>query len=242
MRKKHSKPILNRAQNSTFWALISKQAPNHAYRALKLDVPRFEGSDPNGWLFYVEAFFDYHGTPDDLRLQIVSFHLEERATAWFQWASRNNLLASWPEFVTTVRHRFGPSIYADFEGNLSKLTQNGSVSDFQDAFEDLMNKVIGIYEPLLISFFTTGLKPAIRRELPFNQPSSLMEAFALARAYEARKEDGWTSGFFGPHKPQTSPTHTTNPTQLLTSQRPFSSMGKKNPPIQILSPPFPKSI
>ena len=92
-----------------------------------------------------------------------------------------------------------------------------------------MNKVIEIYEPLLISFFITGLKPAIRRELLFNRPSSLMEAFALARAYEARKEDGWTSGFFGPRKSQPNPVHTTNPTQLPTSQRPFSSTEKKTP-------------
>ena len=194
-----------------------KFAPNQAFHAFKLEVPRFDGYDPNGWLFRVEAFFDYHITPDDLRLQIVSFHLEGRATAWFQWASRNNLLSSWSEFVTAVRLRFGPAIFEDFEGNLSKLTQNGSVSDFQTAFEDLVNKVTEIYEPLLISFFITRLKLAIRRELLFNRPSSLMEAFALARAYEARKEDGWTSGFFGPRKSQPSPVHTTNPTQLPTS-------------------------
>ena len=61
-----------------------KSAPNQAFRAFKLEVPRFDGSDPNGWLFRVEAFFDYHDTPDDLRLQIVSLHLEGRAAAWFQ--------------------------------------------------------------------------------------------------------------------------------------------------------------
>ena len=89
-----------------------------------------------------------------------------------------------------MRHHFGPAIYEDVEGNLSKLTQNGLVFDFQAAFEDLMNKVARISEPLLISFFITGLKPAIRRELLFNRASSLMEAFALAKAYEAHKEDG----------------------------------------------------
>ena len=146
----------------------NKHAPNHVYCALKLNVPRFDGSGPNGWLFRVEAFFDYHGTLDDLRIQIVSFHLEGRAATWFHWASRNNLLASCPEFVTTVRHRFGPAIYEDFEGNLSKLTQNGLVSDFQAVFEDLMNKVTRISEPLLISFFIIGLKPVIFRDLLFN--------------------------------------------------------------------------
>ena len=56
-----------------------------------------------------------------------------------------------------------------------------------------------------------------------------MEAFALARAYEVRKEDDWTSGFFGPRRSQPSPAHPTNPTQLPTSQRPFSSTDKKPP-------------
>lgn len=48
-----------------------------------------------------------------------------------------------------------------------------------------MNKVTGISEPLLISFFITVLKSEIRRELLFSRPSSMMEAFALARAYES---------------------------------------------------------
>ena len=96
--------------------------------------------------------------------------MEGHAAAWFQWASRNSLLSSWSEFVNVVRHRFGLAIYEDFEGNLSKLTQIGSVFDFQAAFEDLLNKVTGISELLLISFFITGLKPIIRRELLFNHP------------------------------------------------------------------------
>ena len=83
---------------------------------------------------------------------------------------------------------------------------------FQATFEDLMNKVTGISEPLLISFFITGLKPTIRHELLVNRPSTLVEAFALARAYEARREDGWTCGFIGPQKPQPSPSYTTAPT------------------------------
>ncbi|RVX04915.1 Retrovirus-related Pol polyprotein from transposon 297 [Vitis vinifera] len=55
--------------------------------------------------------------------------------------------------------------------------------------KDLMNKFTGISESLLISFFITGLKSDIRRELLSQRPSTLMEAFALARAYETRCEE-----------------------------------------------------
>lgn len=52
-----------------------------------------------------------------------------------------------------------------------------------------MNKVNDISETLLISFFITGLKRSLHWELQFHRPASLMEAFAMARAYEARQDD-----------------------------------------------------
>lgn len=149
-------------------------------RSMKMEVPKFDGLDPAGWVFRVEEFFDFHGTPDHLRLRIASFHMEGRAAAWYQWMKANQLLTTWKEFLLNLKHRFGASLYEDPQGNLSKLTQTSTVAEFQSAFEDLMNRVTGISEPLLISFFITGLKPDIRRELLFSRPSSLMEAFALA--------------------------------------------------------------
>ncbi|KAH9646382.1 hypothetical protein KPL70_024860 [Citrus sinensis] len=133
--------------------------------------------------------FDFHGTSEALRLRIVSFHLEGRASAWYQWMKANDLLTSWKDFLQNLKFRFGASLYEDHQGNLSKLTQKSSVAEFQTKFENLMNKVTGISEPLLISFFITGLRVDIRRELLLSRPSSLMEAFALARMFEARGDE-----------------------------------------------------
>ncbi|KAL9457232.1 hypothetical protein AB3S75_006303 [Citrus x aurantiifolia] len=115
--------------------------------------------------------------------------MEGRATAWYQWVKNNHLLTTWQEFLVNLRYRFGASLYEDPQGDLSKLSQTTTVADFQSAFEDLMNKVTGISETLLISFFITSLKPNIRWELLFSRPSSLMETFALARAFEAKYDE-----------------------------------------------------
>jgi hypothetical protein len=32
---------------------------------MKLDIPRFTGSDAMGWIFKINKFFDYHHTPED---------------------------------------------------------------------------------------------------------------------------------------------------------------------------------
>ena len=48
---------------------------------LKLDVPRFDGSDPSGWVFKISRFFEYHGVPDSERLTVASFYMEGPALA-----------------------------------------------------------------------------------------------------------------------------------------------------------------
>jgi len=50
---------------------------------LKLDVSRFDGTDPLGWIFKINQFFEYHGTPEYDRLTIASFYMEGRVLAWF---------------------------------------------------------------------------------------------------------------------------------------------------------------
>ena len=48
---------------------------------MKLDVPRFDGTDPLGWIFKINQFFEYHGTPKHDQLTIASFYMEGRALA-----------------------------------------------------------------------------------------------------------------------------------------------------------------
>jgi hypothetical protein len=38
-----------------------------------------------GWIFKINQFFDYHLTPDEQRLRIASFYMDEDALPWFQW-------------------------------------------------------------------------------------------------------------------------------------------------------------
>lgn len=62
------------------------------------------------------------------------------------------------------------------------------MAEFQSEFEQLMNRVTGISEDLLISLFVGGLKSTLKRDL-MNKPRSLTEAFELAREHEDRLEE-----------------------------------------------------
>jgi len=53
-------------------------------RFLKLDVPRFNGTDAPGWIFKITQFFLYHETPEEERIIIALFYLDGPTLAWYQ--------------------------------------------------------------------------------------------------------------------------------------------------------------
>ncbi|KAL4179995.1 hypothetical protein AMTRI_Chr13g122980 [Amborella trichopoda] len=48
-------------------------------QTIRLDFPRFDGSNPAGWIYMAEQLFSYHQTRIEQRLMNASFHLEENA-------------------------------------------------------------------------------------------------------------------------------------------------------------------
>ncbi|GKC14604.1 hypothetical protein Tco_1011386 [Tanacetum coccineum] len=77
----------------------------------------------------------------------------------------------------------------DAKDALSKLLQMGTVEDYQREFEKLMNKVTNIPDSLLISFYISGLKLHLQRELLASKPLTLGYVFLLACMIEACLED-----------------------------------------------------
>nr|GEV36789.1 reverse transcriptase [Tanacetum cinerariifolium] len=77
----------------------------------------------------------------------------------------------------------------DVEYALSKLLPIGTVSEYENEFEILINRVTGISQSLLKSLYIFGLKLELQRELLRTRPTALAEAFCLARITEARYED-----------------------------------------------------
>ena len=179
------------ANNQAPLAFVNSAAmatANTTYR-LKLEVPRFNGTDPEGWIFKVTQFFEYHATPEHDRLTIASFYMEGPALAWFQWMYRSGQLSSWSAFLHAIHARFSSSAYEDPTGVLCKLTQQTTVSPFLSEFETLANRVIGLPTPFILSCFISGLNPAIRRDIQVMQLHSLAQAISFARLHEEKLLD-----------------------------------------------------
>ncbi|MCH79495.1 hypothetical protein A2U01_0000245, partial [Trifolium medium] len=156
---------------------------------LKLEVPRFQGNDPHGWIFKISQFFEYHQTPEEERITVASFYLDGPALGWYQWLYRNGQIVSWHQFLHALELRFAPTAYDDPRGKLFKLQQSTSVANYLNEFETLANRIVGLSPPDLLSCFISGLKPEIRREVLAHQPRDLSQAAGLARLHEEKLQD-----------------------------------------------------
>ncbi|GKA58495.1 hypothetical protein Tco_0757683 [Tanacetum coccineum] len=77
----------------------------------------------------------------------------------------------------------------DAEDTLCNLLQIGRVAKYQNEFEMLINRVTGISESLLKTFYISGLKPPLQCALLRSNTTTLGEAFSLTRATKARFND-----------------------------------------------------
>nr|KYP46439.1 Transposon Ty3-I Gag-Pol polyprotein [Cajanus cajan] len=210
-------------QHSSTESASSNNGHNQPFqvRSVKLDFPRFDGSEVLQWIFKAEQFFSYYRTPDDQRLLIASIHLDKDVVPWYQMMIREHPFHSWIAFTRALEMEFGPSPYEGPRSQLFKLTQTNSVQAYYVQFTALANRVQGVTQEALLDCFVGGLKPDIRRDVIAQSPPSLLRTVSLAKLYEEKytiKPKPFSSSFF--QKNQTTNTNQTTPQSLKSTSLP----------------------
>lgn len=128
---------------------------------VKLDFPRFDGTNPLDWIFKAEQFFEYYSTPDDQRMKIASVHMDGAVVPWFQVMRKKNEIPTWEALAKAMELEFGPSRFEAPRAKLFKLYQATSVTDYHRQFIVLANRVEGLSDDAVMDCFISGLKPEI---------------------------------------------------------------------------------
>ncbi|EEF45881.1 conserved hypothetical protein [Ricinus communis] len=102
-----------------------------------------------------------------------------------------NQEVTWLVFQEELWARFGPTECENFDEALSRVTQRGSLRDYQKEFEKLGNKVQGWTQRALVGTFIGGLKPEIAEGIRMFKLQSLKEAISLARMRDEQLIRTW---------------------------------------------------
>jgi hypothetical protein len=150
-----------------------------------VEVNKFDGSDPTGWVTQMEHYFSLHGITDELaKLHYVVLYLDPECWQWWQWQknSRQGYI-SWTQFVAELYAHFDTDTH--YLGHLTKLKQSGTVEDFITAFEHLAFRTEGMSDAFFHECFINGLKDEIRSQVLMTRPPTWLEA--TQRAKEAQQ-------------------------------------------------------
>jgi hypothetical protein len=112
--------------------------PNHFHRDLRLshvDVTKFDGSDPTGWVTQMKQYFSLYGIKYELaKIWYGVLHLDQECWKWWQWRKNAHQgYVAWTQFVADIYECFDTDI--NHLGHLTKLKQSGMVEDFIASFE-----------------------------------------------------------------------------------------------------------
>lgn len=86
--------------------------------------------------------------------------------------------------MKALEESYGPSIFECLDYALFKLTQEDSIINYYVTFTALANRVEGISATVLLSYFISGLKCDIQKDIIPLKPESLTKAFSFAKLYK----------------------------------------------------------
>ncbi|XP_061346531.1 uncharacterized protein LOC133292167 [Gastrolobium bilobum] len=164
---------------------IDLNDPRSWLKSVRMERPIFNGTDPNGWIFRTELYFGLQQVPENIKVRLAGMKMEGLASPWFQWLFSGGSIHAWEDLKIAVRQRFGGTAYQDLRGVLSKLVQEGTLSEYIRNFEALINQVAEFSDEVLMCFFVSGLLPDLRRAIQLHSPTSLHQAMQLAITYDA---------------------------------------------------------
>ncbi|KAL4589299.1 hypothetical protein LXL04_002205 [Taraxacum kok-saghyz] len=142
----------------------------YEYRHRKVDMPAFNGTDPDGWILQAERYFAIYQLIDEEKLEAAILSLSGDALAWS--IEGGDLYEQW-----------------------SSLEQTGTTAEYVRRFIELSAPLEGVTDRVAVGSFIKGLKPNIRNELKIWAPQDLGRAMDLAQQIEEKNRSIRSSGF-----------------------------------------------
>lgn len=144
---------------------------NWKYR--KLDMPVFDGSDPDGWILRVERYFGFYRLTEEEMLEAVVVAMEGDALRWFQWENKRHPIRRWADLKGFILRQFravsGGTLYEQW----LSTSQTSNVQEYRRRFIETAAPLERISEDMLMGHFINGLKDDIKAEVHLMNPMCL---------------------------------------------------------------------
>lgn len=156
------------------------------WRYRKLDLPQFDGTNPDGWILLAERYFTFYRLNEEEKLEAAVVGFKGDALLWYQWEHRRRHIHSWEDMRGLLLQQFRPLHSGTLCEQWLAVKQTGSVSEFKRQFIELAASLERMPENVLMGHFVNGLKEDIRVEVRMLGVYALEQAMELALKVEEK--------------------------------------------------------
>lgn len=157
----------------------------NSWRYKKLDMPLFDGTNPDGWILRAERFFEFYGLTEE-KVEATVVALEGQALLWFQWEHRRRPIDTWEQAKGLLRRHFRSNSTGSLQEQWLAHRQGGNVSDYRLKFIELLAPLDNVSEEMTLGQFLNGLRDDIRAEVRLLGPLTVDHAMELAHMVEEK--------------------------------------------------------
>lgn len=156
------------------------------WRFKKLDMPLFDGTNPDGWIMRAERYYDFYRLTEAEKVEAAVVAMEGDALFWYQWEHRRRPITQWGELKTLLRRQFRATQEGSLYEQWLAVTQTGTVAEYRKKFIEYSAPLEGVSEEVAMGQFITGLKGEIKAEIRLLGPPNLETAMELAFKVEEK--------------------------------------------------------
>ena len=107
------------------------------FRFRKLEMPVFDGTNPDGWILKAERYFGLNQFSNDEKLEAAVVAFEGDALLWFQWETKKRKMVLWEELKILLLKHFRSMNTGSLYEQWLALEQVGDVRDYRRRFMEL---------------------------------------------------------------------------------------------------------
>ncbi|KAJ9561372.1 hypothetical protein OSB04_006532 [Centaurea solstitialis] len=159
-----------------------------AVKGRKLEIPSFDGTDPDGWILRAERYFTLNKLNQEERIDISFIAFEGDALKFFQWENKRRSITKWEDLKSLLLRQFRSLASGSLYEQFLAIKQVSSIDDYRRRFVELAAPLDGIPDQIFLSQFINGLDVVIKAELHLLNPSTLGEAMEMASKIELKNK------------------------------------------------------
>ncbi len=157
-------------------------------------LPRFSGKEGESvptWILQMELACQVHGheikDSNTILPNIAGTAMESPVDGFFlRWVtSTPEVKRTWKNFKDSIRNHFeGAAFQSILRKRLQNLSQKNSIEEYNNEFLRIIQQVESMSEVDNITYYTDGLKPRVKGEIRYKNPSDLIEAMDIAVLFD----------------------------------------------------------